>query len=543
MKKIEERFIRHKKALGSSVHYANVVPVNFRDDSLRDGTQSQTGLCFNDEVFNEFETKQQINLDQKLANISVSASEVESILVDLHAVWDDSKFDELYVQCRRQVIESIVGPLGLGGFVATFDKVGGNVTTVNNAKKGIFARQDIEGFKRDDYTGNGDYAKNSNNYRDRQSTSDFMVQDEYVNSKIYYKDVDNRSSVDVDHIVSTKQYHSEGGFIQSKKQRSSFGSDEKNFATTSKSINRSLKDADKLEWANSLNAADPTKTNAEYYHIDIVALKKTVRRGEKAAQEHAPDVWDWSKYYSERVTITGCIESGKMGLQQAIGLLLTNLFDKIFDEVKDSYDNGFISGCDGNSFFEALSTRCARIGEDILSDWKAVLVAFKDGSVAGFVSNIVTTVINSFCTTAKNMIRLIREGLFSLLKALKTIFLRPEGTTLAQASDAAMKLVVAGIITIGGVSLQEYLHIHLTPIFSTIPLIGAYGDTLTSIVGGGITAIFMSLGMCVIDRMDIFGIRDDERHQFVVETLRKDNVLLESSIYELYDLVVGVDIV
>ena len=72
MKKIEERFIRHKKALGSSVHYANVVPVNFRDDSLRDGTQSQTGLCFNDEVFNEFETKQQINLDQKLANISVS---------------------------------------------------------------------------------------------------------------------------------------------------------------------------------------------------------------------------------------------------------------------------------------------------------------------------------------------------------------------------------------------------------------------------------------------------------------------------------------
>lgn len=52
---------------------------------------------------------------------------------------------------------------------------------------------------------------------------------------------------------------------------------------------------------------------------------------------------------------------------------------------------------------------------------------------------------------------MMREGLFSLFRAAKTVLMRPEGTSRAEALNAGLKIAVSGAFVIGGVLLEEYL--------------------------------------------------------------------------------------
>ncbi|MDU4353946.1 MAG: hypothetical protein E7I59_10565 [Phytobacter diazotrophicus] len=92
-----------------------------------------------------------------------------------------------------------------------------------------------------------------------------------------------------------------------------------------------------------------------------------------------------------------------------------------------------------------------------LDNWHNVLTAFRDGAISGIISNLMTALINTFFTTARNLARMIREGLFSLFRAAKTVLMRPEGTSRAEALNAGLKIAVSGAFVIGGVLLEEYL--------------------------------------------------------------------------------------
>jgi hypothetical protein len=43
---------------------------------------------------------------------------------------------------------------------------------------------------------------------------------------------------------------------------------------------------------------------------------------------------------------------------------------------------------------------------------------FGTGAISGYISAIITTLINMFIRTGKNIVRLIREGFISLIKAV-----------------------------------------------------------------------------------------------------------------------------
>jgi len=132
-----------------------------------------------------------------------------------------------------------------------------------------------------------------------------------------------------------------------------------------------------------------------------------------------------------------------------------------------------------------------------------------------------TTAINAFATTAKNLVRIIREGAYSILKALKLILFRPEGMTFSEVMDAALKLIVTGALTIGGITFDEYLRQTLLPFISGIPGIGAFGSVLVAIISGGLTGVVTTLVIYAIDRMDPFGVRVEERHAYVLDTITK----------------------
>ena len=156
-----DRFKKRKKIIGSISVYESVDKelINEFLNSEVDESKVEASFKIVDEHY-----------DFKY-DFTVSKDEAKEFLEQFKKDFNQERFDKLIIDCRKEVINSIVTPFGLGRIIAAaHDKAGGNVTTVHNAnnkdfidfdgekyKKGVYAQQEDE-YNRNDYTN----TKNSN---------------------------------------------------------------------------------------------------------------------------------------------------------------------------------------------------------------------------------------------------------------------------------------------------------------------------------------------------------------------------------------------
>lgn len=451
-------------------------------------------------------------LNSIVTPIEINREEAIALLNELEEEFDEKKLTDLLEQTKKDLVSAIVVPFGLGKIVAAYDKAGGNVTTIHNANNGIYAR-DKDHYKREDYTNTKNSAgkqfsgigKNSvgSNFTQSKMDENQMVQDAYTG------EVQKANTTSPDHIESLSQHHKNGAFMQNSERKSDFATDENNMALTDRSINQSMRDFDKKEWMEK-ETKDNVK-NKDRFNIDEEKLKEQIKKGKETSDKHLPSDMEKTQYYIKNSAITGLNEGVKMGAQQAFGVLLIELFTSAFSEIKDAFKNGQ----EGESLFEDIKCRLVKISKSLTSKWSDVLKGFATGSLSGFISNILTTIINVFVTTGKRLVRMIREGVFSLLKALKTVVFPPEGLTYREATHEAMKLFAAGGIIIAGVALEEIVE----KIILNIPVLAPLASMVTAVIVGSITAMGMALVAYLIDKLDLLGAIKIHKNQFVIEKL------------------------
>lgn len=435
---------------------------------------------------------------------SISAEEVKAFVKDFQKEFDEERFDKLVLDCRNEVIRSIVTPFGLGNVVAAYDKTGGNVTTVHNANQKIYANTEDE-YNRNDYTN----TKNSNdkqfagqskksvgsNFTKSQMDSNGNVTDAYTGN------TQKADTTSPDHIESLSQHHKNGAFMQDKTKKADFATDEDNLALTDRSINQSMRDFEKHEWAEK--ETEKGIKNKDKFDIDEKKLDKEVKKGKKTSENHLPTDMEKTKYYAKKSAITGMNEGAKMGMQQALGLVITEFFTALFDEISDIYKNGFSYGFEDDRFFIVLKDRLKKIATRISARWEDAAIAFKDGFISGFISNLATTVINMFVTTGKRVVRIIREGIFSLFRAVKMLINPPENMTYEEAMHEASKLLATGVLISLGLLLEEYVD---KLIIEPTPILKPYADVITTILIGTLTGLAVTMTVYYLDKK-----RDDKK--------------------------------
>jgi hypothetical protein len=448
-------------------------------------------------------------------SVEVNAEEVETLLSELRASFHKDRLEQLIDETKRGVILSIAGPFGLGKIISAYDKTGGNVTTINNANNGVYAK-DEDRYRREDYTHSknsegkqfANAGKNSSGsiYTRSQMDENDMVQDAYTGKM---KKADTTSP---DHIESLSQHHKNGGFMQKSEQKADFATDEDNLALTDRSINQSMRDFDKEEWMSKKDKSGAE--NKDRFDIDEQKLKDKIQQGKETSARHLPSDTDKAKYYLKNSATTGLSEGAKMGAQQAFGYLLVEFFSSAIVEIKDAYNNGL----EGDSLYKDIKSRLIRIGRNVADKWKGVVEGFSAGFISGFISNLITTLVNMFVTTAKRFVRMIREGVFSLLKALKLILFPPADMSFAETMHEAMKLIAAGGVVIAGVALEEVID----KLILGVPFLVPFAPVVTAVIVGSLTAIAMSLVAYLIDKMDILGVIKAQETKFILENLDKD---------------------
>ena len=495
-----DRFKKRKKIIGSISVYESVDKelVNEFLNSEVDKSKVETSFKIVDEHY-----------DFKY-DFTVSKDEAKEFLEQFKKDFNQERFDKLIIDCRKEVINSIVTPFGLGKIIAAYDKAGGNVTTVHNAnnkdfidfdgekyKKGVYAQQEDE-YNRNDYTNtknsNGQQfagdGKNSvgSNFTKSKMDNDNNVIDAYTGK------TQRADTTSPDHIESLSQYHKDGGFMQSNKQKADLGTDENNLALTDRSINQSMRDFSKENWKDK--ESEKGLKNKDKFGIDEEKLNNELKKAKEVKENHLPTNLEKGEYYLKNSASTGLNEGSKMGMQQAIGLVMTEFFTALFDEILDIYKNGFSNGFEDDRFFIVLKDRLKNIALKIQAKWKNVAIAFKDGFLSGFISNLVTTAINMFVTTGKRVVRIIREGIFSLFKAIKMLIFPPENMTYEEAMHEAKKVVASGLIISLGVIAEQYID---TLIKGSV-ILEPFSDILTTIFVGAITGLAVTMTVYYIDK-------------------------------------------
>lgn len=479
-----DRFKKRKKLKNTTTVYSNQIEDNDVNEFLYSS-------CDNEKVDRVYKKT------EEFYHASVSENEAEAFLIQFKKEFNQARFDKLVADCKKDVINSIVTPFGLGKIVAVYDKVGGNVTTVHNANQKIYANKEDE-YNRNDY----ERTKNSNgkqfagqgknsvgsNFTKSKMDSNGNVQDAYTGK------TQKADTTSPDHVQPLSQYHKDGGYMQSNTQKADFATDKDNLAVTDRSINQSMRDFDKDEWAEK--ETQKGIKNKDRFDIDKEKLKEQINKGKSVKDNHLPSNLEKSVYYGKNAAKTGMNEGAKMGIQQALGLIITEFFTAVFDEIIDIYKNGYSTSFDDDRFFSVLKERLKRIAKRIKAKWEDAAIAFKDGFISGFISNLVTTVINTFITTGKRVVRIIREGIYSLFKAVKVLLFPPENMTYEEALHEAKKLLATGLIVSVGVIIEQYID---TLIKSTA-ILEPFSDILTTIFVGAITGLAITMTIYHIDK-------------------------------------------
>lgn len=461
--------------------------------------------------------------DTEIVQTKSSSKEesVQKLLDDISKNYSQEKFDVYFENAQNEMMQHIIKPFGLGK-VLFEDRDGGNVSTVHNANKKIYARKEDE-YNRKEYTNskNSHGQQFSGNSKKSIGSSFTKTQMDRESNVVdaYTGKIQKASTTSPDHVESLSQYHKDGGFMQNSQEKADFATDKNNLAVTDRSVNQSMRDYDKKEWA-AKEASEGGVTNKDKYNIDEQKLDQKIMEGKKAADHHLPSNMQKGIYYSKNAVITGVKEGAKMGIQQALGLFLQELITAFFSQAKDIYKNSFKKNPD-DTFFETVLLRLKEVADSVVSKWKQIYEAFKEGAVSGFISNLVTTLINLWKTTYKRVVRMIREGIMSLIKAVRFIMNSPKGMSKSQVYHEASKMFTGGVFIGVGIVIEEavskFLAAHM-PFLNNVLGLNLNEVLSTILVSTGVT-VLTGLTVFLIDKLDIFGAERELQFEHIVNKL------------------------
>lgn len=463
------------------------------------------------------------------SEIHVSEDEAREFLKLFKDQYNRQCFNNMINQCKKEVISTIANPLGLGYIVAAYDKVGGNVDTIHNARNGIYATYEeqekyekLDSYNSDLYHKDADFikinAQHSKNKKNGESI-DYMTG----------KKIAPNQQTDLDHIVSANEIHNDPGRVLSDIDGRRLANTESNLAPTDSTLNRSknkktmedfldtknqrLEKIRELEAKTIISPQEQHELNKlkKMEQIDDELALNADKKSRQQINQQINHEYYTSKKFVTNVAKTGISEGAKMGLQQAIGMVMVEFFTLLFDEVVDVYKNGFKTSCSDQSFLDALKARINNIATKLREKWdilaKQALEVGVMGFISGFISNLTTVAVNMFVTTSKRIVRIIREGIFSLFRAAKLLLFPPNDMSFEDAFHEAKKLIASSIVISIGVLIEGYVD----TLTKGIPIVGTLN--LGSILVGAITAFATALIVYYIDKK-----RNDQR---VIKELMK----------------------
>ncbi len=418
------------------------------------------------------------------------------------AILDEcNAYSSIFQQYEKVVIDSLITSFCLDFLLQ--DQHGGDVDTIHNVRK--IGQDELMGYKNSSnesaynsrpsyvfgsYHSDRDFADVKGNARKSWKETFEDIDDQYQSGKIgfYGKSFDPKRLAELDHIVECKSIHDDRGRVLSGLNGQTLANSKDNFAWTNKSLNASMG-----AWAKGKNDQYHKEhgCDAPMEMVDIKAyvnehpdLDSETKQNLLAHYEKAKKAYDakinrayyTSKTFFRDTTFAAAKTGFKMGVRQVLGLV----FSEIWFAVKDAIKAGKSTG---ESLFRSIGDGVKQGLLNAKSKYKELMERFLDGAIAGVLSSLTTTLCNIFFTTAKSLVRILRQSWSSLVSATKILLFNPDSLPPGERIRAAAKILATGASVVAGTMVSELI---AKTAVGTIPVIGTIVQTFCGTLVTGI---------------------------------------------------------
>ncbi|WP_289198801.1 hypothetical protein, partial [Bacteroides acidifaciens] len=449
--------------------------------------------------------------------------------IDRNYNTETNVYNSIFEQYERVVIQSLITSFGLDFFVC--DQYGGDVDTIHNVRQ--VAKDEQMKYKnkknKEAYNNRGKYDEMKLDYHDtnpifttkkskaRQEYNEHgtLIKDVYTDKDLRYTKASAVSKdlrVELDHVVECKGIHEDRGRVLSGLSGIDLANSDENLAWTNKSLNASMG-----SWAKQKNEkwkkehgcdAPLSEVDMEAYireggfdnylekHPEVnidnpEATKERMleqyRKSRKAYNEKINRAYYTSPaFFKDTAKAAGKVGVA-MGLRQALGLVFSEIWFAVRDEIKQGKE-------DGKALFNSIAVGVKKGLENAKLKYKEVWHKFIEGAVGGVLASLTTTLCNIFFTTAKNVVRIIRQSWASLVEATKILLFNPNFLPFGERFRAAAKIIATGASVVAGTMVGDL--IAQTGV-AAIPVVG---DIVQTFCGTLVTGILSCSLLYLLDR-------------------------------------------
>jgi len=428
----------------------------------------------------------------------MSVGFIHNVCKDFSPEPEDVVMDSIFDQYERVIVESLITSFGLDFIVK--DRHGGDVDTVHNVRQiGVDGEMVYKNHANEaDYNNRGEY--NSAEYhshpnyrtkkhvaRDKSRETGQAIEDEYTGGELRFlgksKGADPNKNAELDHVISAKSIHDDKGRVLSELSGTDLANSPENLRFTNKALNASM-GADEIPDYLEKHPELPQETKDK--------MTKFYNEAKAEYERKIAVAYYTSGKFAKDTAIAAGKVAGTMAVRQAVGFVFT----EVWFAVKEEFVK--LKGCfDMGNFFTAVGNGIKRGFETAMKKYKTLLSKLKEGAIAGALSSLSTTLCNIFLTTAKNVVRLIRQAWASLVQAAKVLFLNPDNLQFGERMRAAAKILATGASVIAGVAVNEAIG---KTVIAGIPVIG---DIIRTFCGTLVTGIMSCTLLYFLDRSEI----------------------------------------
>ncbi|RRZ87229.1 hypothetical protein [Erwinia sp. 198] len=398
----------------------------------------------------------------------------------------EQRLQELLESCQNHILQQLIGPFGLN--TAMFaDSDGGNVTTTHNFEKGVVATDsDKARYEAWSETNSGGYNRKPYDKELPGKRKDMFMKDEPVISAYTGNELKRDGTTHLDHVVSANRIEidSRNNLFMTQAQRVAMANDPKNLVAAESNINQSMQEIEKNKWADKVrkNNKGQGLSNTEYFGIDREKLAQTASTAEAHVKKDV--LIAQVKKQGAELAKAGAQQAMTSALRQALGVALHTLVNHTFIELKRLFNDP-----DKSNLIDRLTAALKRVVNQVLSKLRAMWDAAVNGLLQGFISNLLTFLINNFITTAAKVVSVIREGMTGLWKAIKMLINPPPGQTGIETARAVTKILAGVVTTSLGLMFEEAIKGFLSGIPLLLPMVGILSPAITAILTGIVSSL------------------------------------------------------
>lgn len=385
---------------------------------------------------------------------------------------DDDLMDSLFHQYERVIVESLITSFGLDFLIK--DQHGGDVDTIHNVRKigdgpnsdpnmiyknkaNKTAYQNRGAYDRAEYhEKNSNYKSIRNEAKTAFNEEGQWIEDAYTGNKLgINKALPDKQRAELDHVISAKSIHDDPGRVLSGISGSELANNPDNLRFTNMKLNNNMRDKDIPEYIKWCEEnPDKVNWNGEKGKPLPDDVKLRLMREYEQAKKVADAKINRTYYTSLEFTKNLVSSAGKVGLQMGLRQTIGLIFTEIWFSVKKEFNN-VSTPFKMDEFLTAIGNGIKRGFNNAKSKYKDLLNKFIEGTVSGVLSSLTTTLCNIFFTTAKNIVKIIRQSYASLVQAAKILFLNPDNLPFGKRMRAVSKIIATGASVVIGTVVSD----------------------------------------------------------------------------------------